>query len=106
LEAGGGTAVILAGGIDVVYPTKNQKLYGEIADKGIIIAENPPGFPPTNRDFPGRNRIIADLSLSTIIVEAAVKSGSHHRAICIGTGARSDGCIRITHGPARRAPIA
>lgn len=76
LAADGGTTAVLAGGVDIVYPTENQKLYEDIADRGVIIAENPPGYPPTNRDFPRRNRIIAGLSLATIIVEAALKSGS------------------------------
>ncbi len=76
LTIGGSTTAVLAGGIDIVYPQENQKLYEEIADRGVVLAENPPGFPPTNRDFPRRNRIIAGLSLATIIVEAALKSGS------------------------------
>lgn len=76
LAAGGGTVAVLAGGVDVVYPQENQKLYDEIADRGAIVAENAPGYPPTNRDFPRRNRIISGLSLATIVVEAALKSGS------------------------------
>jgi DNA processing protein len=76
LTANGGTIAVLAGGVDVVYPQENQKLYDDIAERGVIVAENPPGYPPTNRDFPRRNRIISGLSLATIIVEAAVKSGS------------------------------
>jgi DNA processing protein len=76
LTASGGTIAVVAGGADVIYPQENQKLYEAIADHGAIIAENPPGYPPTNRDFPRRNRIISGLSLATIIVEAATKSGS------------------------------
>jgi DNA processing protein len=76
LNAQGGTIAVLAGGVDVIYPLENEKLYADIADRGAIIAENPPGYPPTNRDFPRRNRIIAGLSLGVIIVEAALKSGS------------------------------
>jgi DNA processing protein len=76
LSGNGGTIAVLAGGVDVIYPQENEKLYADIADRGAIIAENPPGYPPTNRDFPRRNRIIAGLSLATIIVEAALKSGS------------------------------
>lgn len=76
LTANGGTIAVLAGGIDIVYPQENQKLYEEIRENGVIVAENPPGFPPTNRDFPRRNRIISGLSLATIVVEAALKSGS------------------------------
>lgn len=76
LAAGGNTIAVLAGGIDIIYPQENEALYRDIAERGTIIAENPPGFPPTNRDFPRRNRVIAGLSLATIVVEAAVKSGS------------------------------
>ncbi len=76
LAANGGTVAVLAGGVDVIYPQENQKLYEEIADKGAILSENPPGYPPTNRDFPRRNRIIAGLSLATLVIEAATKSGS------------------------------
>ncbi len=71
-----GTVAVVAGGIDIVYPAENQTLYDKICAQGIVIAENPPGVPPTNRDFPRRNRIISGLALGTVIVEAALKSGS------------------------------
>ncbi|HRJ13197.1 MAG TPA: DNA-processing protein DprA [Alphaproteobacteria bacterium] len=76
LAANGGTIAVLAGGIDIIYPAENDALYQQIAESGVIVAENPIGFPPTNRDFPRRNRIISGLSLATIVIEAALKSGS------------------------------
>jgi DNA processing protein len=71
-----GTIAVVAGGLDVVYPPENQKLYDEIAEKGLIIAENPPGTPPRSRDFPRRNRIVSGLSQGVIVIEATLRSGS------------------------------
>ncbi|NJM49937.1 MAG: DNA-protecting protein DprA [Sphingomonadales bacterium] len=71
-----GTIAVIAGGIDVVYPPENEALQGEIAEKGLLIAEAPPGTEPRARHFPYRNRIIAGLSLGTVVVEAAPRSGS------------------------------
>ena len=71
-----GTVAVVAGGADVIYPQENEKLYAEIKERGCIVAENPCGYPPQARDFPRRNRIISGLSQGTIIVEAALKSGS------------------------------
>lgn len=71
-----GTAAVLAGGIDVVYPPENRKLYDSIAARGLIVAENPPGMPPRAQDFPRRNRIVSGLSSGVIVVEATERSGS------------------------------
>lgn len=72
-----GTIAILAGGIDVIYPRENQKLYEEIIEKNsIIIGESALGTQPTARHFPKRNRIISGLSQAVIVVEAATRSGS------------------------------
>ncbi len=71
-----GTAAVIAGGIDIAYPPENAALQNEIADRGLLIAEQPPGVEPRARHFPYRNRIIAGLSLGTVVVEAAPKSGS------------------------------
>ncbi len=71
-----GTIAVFAGGIDVVYPSENQKLYDEIKEKGLIIAENPLGTAPRARDFPRRNRIVSGLSQGVIVVEATLRSGS------------------------------
>lgn len=72
----GGTVAVVAGGIDVVYPPENRKLYDDIAARGAIVAESPFGTEPIARHFPRRNRIISGLSLGVLIVEAAEKSGS------------------------------
>jgi DNA processing protein len=71
-----GTIAILAGGINVVYPQENLGLYNEIAKKGCIFSEMPYSTAPQPHFFPRRNRIIAGLSLGTLVVEAAEHSGS------------------------------
>lgn len=76
VDPGGGTVAVIAGGIDVVFPPENAALQERIAEDGLLIAEQPPGTEPRARHFPYRNRIIAGLSLGTVVVEAAPKSGS------------------------------
>lgn len=71
-----GTVAIIAGGIDVVYPPENRDLQVAIAERGLLIAEQPPATEPRARHFPYRNRIIAGLAMGTVVVEAAPKSGS------------------------------
>lgn len=71
-----GTAAVLAGGIDVVYPPENADLHRDIGERGLLIAESAPGFEPRGKDFPRRNRIIAGMSLGVLVVEAARRSGS------------------------------
>jgi DNA processing protein len=71
-----GTIAVIAGGIDIAYPPENRELQDAIAERGLLIAEMPPGTEPRARHFPYRNRIIAGLSLGTVVIEAAPKSGS------------------------------
>ena len=71
-----GTIAVIAGGVDVVYPPENRELHFAIAERGLLIAEQPPGIEPRARHFPYRNRIIAGLAMGTVVVEAAPKSGS------------------------------
>ncbi len=71
-----GTIAVVAGGIDIIYPPENTKLYEEICEKGLVIAESPLGMPPRARDFPRRNRIVSGLSQGVIVVEANMRSGS------------------------------
>ncbi len=71
-----GTAAVVAGGVDVVYPKENQALYDEIARAGLILSEMPPGTQPQASHFPRRNRIISGMSLGVVVVEAAPRSGS------------------------------
>jgi DNA processing protein len=70
------TVAVVGGGIDVPYPRSNRRLAGEIAARGALISEFALGEPPRPAHFPQRNRIIAGLSLGTLIVEAARRSGS------------------------------
>ena len=71
-----GTIGVIASGIDIAYPPENRDLQAEVATRGLLIAEQPPGTEPLARHFPHRNRIIAGLALGTVVVEAAPKSGS------------------------------
>jgi DNA processing protein len=71
-----GTVAAVAGGVDVVYPRENAALYEDIVARGAIISEQPFGTRPTARHFPPRNRLISGLSLGTLVVEAAPRSGS------------------------------
>jgi DNA processing protein len=71
-----GTVAVMAGGIDVIYPAENALLAAEIAEKGALVSEQPPGIEPSARHFPARNRIISGLSQAVVVVEAAHRSGS------------------------------
>jgi DNA processing protein len=71
-----GTAAVLAGGVDDVYPPEHQGLYEQIVARGLIVSENPPGRRAQARDFPRRNRIISGLCRGTVVVEAELRSGS------------------------------
>lgn len=71
-----GTVGVIAGGIDVFYPPENETRQRQLFERGLVLAEMPPGTEPRARHFPYRNRIIAGLTLGTVVVEAAPKSGS------------------------------
>lgn len=71
-----GTVAVIAGGIDNIYPPENQMLYTQIKESGAVISEQPFGALPFSGAFPGRNRIIAGMSLGTVVIEASPKSGS------------------------------
>jgi DNA processing protein len=71
-----GTIAVIAGGIDIFYPPENEDRQKDIATRGLLIAEMPPGTEPRARHFPYRNRIIAGLATGTVVVEAAPQSGS------------------------------
>ncbi|AWN48040.1 DNA-protecting protein DprA [Methylobacterium terrae] len=72
-----GTVAVLAGGHDRIYPSEHEELVARILESGgAVVAEMPMGWEPRGRDFPRRNRIISGLSLGTVVVEAARRSGS------------------------------
>ena len=71
-----GTIGVVAGGIDIFYPPENKARQEAMFERGLVIAEMPPGTEPRARHFPYRNRIIAGLSVGTVVVEAAPRSGS------------------------------
>jgi DNA processing protein len=71
-----GTIAVIAGGIDIIYPKENTELYERIREVGCIVAECAFGTVPQAKNFPRRNRIISGLSLGSVIVEAAKRSGS------------------------------
>ncbi len=71
-----GTIAVVAGGIDIVYPEENKKLYEDIKELGLIIAETPLSVPPVAQSFPRRNRIVSGLSKGVVVVEATMRSGS------------------------------
>ena len=108
LAADGTTIAILAGGVDVPYPRAHTALLARIADQGLVISETPPGESVRRQRFLSRNRIIAALGRATLVVEAAVRSGTAstaHAAAAMNrpvlavpgpvTSAASAGCHRM-----------
>ncbi|MDB5539994.1 MAG: dprA [Devosia sp.] len=72
-----GTVAVLAGGLDHIYPDENIPLAHQIVENGgALITEMPLGWEPRARDFPRRNRLVSGLTLGTVVVEAAKRSGS------------------------------
>ena len=76
LRAKGKTIAVAGTGIDRVYPAKNKDLAHQIAETGAIISEFPLATGPLRQNFPKRNQLISGLSVGTLVVEAAIKSGS------------------------------
>ena len=83
-----GTVGVIAGGIDIFYPPENEERQRAMYERGLVIAEMPPGTEPRARHFPYRNRIIAGMSTGTVIVEAAPRSGSLITARLAGEAGR------------------
>ena len=76
LDAGGATVAVLGTGPDIAYPVRHRPLLDRLAMAGAVISEHAPGTGPLRQHFPSRNRILAGLSLGTLVVEAAEKSGA------------------------------
>ena len=76
------TIAVLGTGVDMVYPWRNQRLYEEILQCGLVLSEHPAGTPPDRTHFPRRNRIIAGLSRAVLVMEAGTKSGALITAHC------------------------
>jgi len=76
LESGGRTVAFIGNGPDISYPAHNRLLQARIAETGAVVSEYPPGTRPRPGFFPARNRLIAALSLGTLVIEAAERSGA------------------------------
>lgn len=77
IEEKGKTIAIVANGLDIIYPKENINLRNKILENGgAILSEYELGTPPLKQNFPARNRLISGISMSTIVVEAKIHSGS------------------------------
>ncbi|MCL1926539.1 MAG: DNA-processing protein DprA [Syntrophorhabdaceae bacterium] len=76
LSAGGKTVAVMGCGLDMVYPPEHAKLKKEIAGKGTLFSEYPPGSQPMAHRFPARNRIVSGICRAVIVAEAPERSGA------------------------------
>ena len=103
-----GTAGVLGGGVDHIYPRQNAELFRDMAERGALISESPLGYKATARDFPRRNRIISGLCKGVVVIEAAERSGTlitaryameQNREVMAAPGSpldpRTKGCNRL-----------
>jgi DNA processing protein len=70
------SVAVMAGGMDRKYPSANFKLFKQVIDQGLLLSEMPPGVAPTRWRFLQRNRLIAALTSTTVVIEAGIRSGS------------------------------
>ena len=89
VENQGKTIAVLGCGVDICYPSSNNKLMNDILESGLILSEYEPGTKPLPYRFPMRNRIISGISLGTVIVEAGLNSGSLITAECAADQGRN-----------------
>lgn len=71
-----GSVAAVASGVDVIYPPENQRLHAALGERGLIVSEMKPGTVPKAEHFPRRNRIISGMARATLVMEAALRSGS------------------------------
>ena len=76
LTGAGSTIAVVGTGLDIAYPRSHRDLWRRVGEQGLLVSELPLGSPPLAAHFPQRNRIIAGLARGTLVVEAAVQSGS------------------------------
>ncbi len=84
LLGGSPVVAVLGCGVDIAYPRENKSLFQDVAERGCLLSEYPPGTKPLKEHFPVRNRIISGLSLGVLVVEAPERSGAlitAHRAL-------------------------
>lgn len=84
LAAGGVTGAVLGCGLDAGYPAGHVGLLNRVADHGVVVSEYPPGTPPARHRFLVRNRLIAALTIGTVVVEAGRRSGARNTAATAG----------------------
>jgi len=108
LAAGGVTVAVIGNGPDLVFPSHHVALQREIATRGAVVSEYPPGTPARPAHFPARNRLVAGLTVATVVIEAANRSGAlitarlaaeAGREVCALPGSvrnpRAAGCHRL-----------
>lgn len=113
LAVDGCTVAVLAGGIDVPYPSGHSALLHRISQSGLVLTEYPPGVRPARFRFLARNRLVAALGRATVVVEAGLRSGAANtagwaeamgRVVCAVPGpvtsAASAGCHVLLRGNA------
>lgn len=98
----GRTVAVLACGPDRAYPVSHRRLYTQILESGLVVSELPPGTEPRRWGFPARNRIMAAMSQMTVVVEAAIRSGSLITAEMAADAGREVGAVpgQVTIAPA------
>ena len=70
------TVAVMGTGVDVIYPKRNARIYGQIAERGAVVSEFLPGTESRSYNFPRRNRVISGMARGVLVVEAAAKSGT------------------------------
>lgn len=101
LAGGGRTIAVLACGVDRAYPTGHRDLLDLLAETGAVVSELRPGCSPTRLRFLSRNRLIAAMTVGTVVVEAAVRSGALNTA---NWATRLNRVLMAVPGPVTSAP--